>query len=264
MERPFRCFMLITVDVGNTNIGLGIFRGRRLAREERWETDPRRSAADWRRQMARRLRNLTGPWEGVVYASVVPAVDAALFAALRGFFKVPVLKVTPRLPLPVQNGYRTPGAVGADRLLAAVAAKEEFGAPVIVVDFGTAITVEAVSRDGVYLGGAILPGLRLAAEALERGTALLPRLTFDRRRPVRAWGRMTRESLESGLVLGAAGAVSRLVAAVRKQLGPRTPVVATGGMAPWVLPHCPELKNFRPHLIHEGLRLAWAYQQDKQ
>lgn len=247
---------MITIDAGNTTVSLAVHRGARVTAERRWASDPSSARSAWERRFAAVGR---GPWAGTALASVVPSLTADLIAAARAAFRAPVLPVTPETPLPIRNGYRAPREVGADRLVAAAAAVAECGAPVIIVDFGTAVTVDAVSRTGVYLGGAIFPGLRLSAETLSRGTALLPRLEFNRPRPVRAWGRTTRESLETGIVLGAAGAVSRLVAHLRRELGADTPVVATGGSLDWVAPYCPELRRIRPRLMHDGLRLAWEY-----
>jgi len=255
--------MLLTIDVGNTTTSLGVFSGGRFLREFRLATARHGSSRVWRQRLVQRLRGsgLAGPWEGVVLASVVPDLDRALTAAAAAVFRTQVLRVTATMPLPVQNGYGAPRAVGSDRLVAAVAAVAEFGAPVIMVDFGTAVTVDAVSRDRRYLGGAILPGLELAADALAERTALLPRLRFSGaplRRP-QALGRFTRDSLEAGLRLGMAGAVSALIAGLRRVVGAEAPVVATGGAVRWVAPLCPEIRSVRPHLLHSGLREIWLH-----
>jgi len=264
-ERPGRgegigTYMLLTIDMGNTNIGLGLFKGSKLIQELRLPTDRRATA----RALQRRLKVLvgarrSGPWEGAMLASVVPDLDEALISAVRTVFKTEVLRITPALHLPVKNGYRKPAAVGADRLAAAVAAVAEFGAPVLVVDFGTAITVDAVSARGVYLGGAIFPGLRMAARALARDTALLPPIEIKPRRGLRPLGRTTQESLEAGIVLGAAGAVTFLVENINKEIGAPAPVVATGGLVSLVAPHCPAITAVRPYLIYDGLRLCWEH-----
>ncbi len=248
---------LLTVDIGNTTLGFGIFRGRRLQRTFRLPTPRTDSRRDLRAGLRRSLGSARGAWAGVVFASVVPRLDRVVRAETARFCRAPVLTVTPKTALPLGNAYRPPRAVGADRIVNALAAVTEFGAPVLVADFGTAITVDAVSRDRQYLGGAILPGLELAAEALYCGTALLPRARLTAPGPV--LGRDTQASLRSGLLYGTADAVAGLVARMRRKLGPRTPVVATGGLAGRILPHCPVLKVVRPDLTHYGLRLAWEY-----
>lgn len=253
--------LLLTLDVGNTNVGVGVFSGRRLVRVLSWPTRPRASRSALERTLAASLRRegLRGPWAGAAFASVVPSLDRPLRAAVRAVCGTKVLQVTALTPLPVRNAYGAPRTVGADRLVAAVAAVAEFGAPVIVVDFGTAITVDAVSRRREYLGGAILPGLELAADALAARTALLPRLDLSGapRRRTAALGRTTRDSLEAGLRLGAAGAVRALIAGLRRRVGAAAPVVATGGGARWVRSLCPEIRFVRPHLMHAGLHEAW-------
>lgn len=251
--------MLITIDIGNTNIGLAIFAGSRLMREFRLPTRTETTVDEMALQFAGLIAasGLTGPWTGVAIASVVPVLDRVATQAASECFQAPVLLLSPEMRLPVKNGYRPPAAVGMDRLVNAVAARAEFGAPVIVADFGTATTVDAVSARNIYLGGAILPGMHLAADALARRTALLPRV--DIQSAGRALGRTTEESLRSGIVLGAAGAVSFLIAGIQRELGARTPVVATGGLVEWVAPHCPGLKHHRPHLTHAGLRLCWEH-----
>ncbi len=255
--------LLLTLDVGNTTIGAGVFSGRRFVRALNWPTRPHASRAALERTLAASLRRagLHGPWAGAVFASVVPSLDRPLRAAVRSICRTEVLQVTARTPLPVRNAYGTPRTVGADRLAAAVAAVAEFGAPVIVVDFGTAITVDAVSPRREYLGGAILPGVDLAANTLAAHTALLPRLDLSGppRRRISALGRTTQDSLEAGLRLGTAAAVRALISGLRRALGSKAPVVATGGGAPWVAPLCPEIGAVRPRLMHAGLREAWRW-----
>lgn len=251
--------MLITIDVGNTQVCLGVFEGAALIREFRLSTNRKATADELGVMLRGLLQGLPGKpkWEGVALASVVPDLDRPLTEAVKRVLGVSVLAVAPTMPLPIRNAYRPPEVVGADRLMDAVAAVHEFGAPVLVVDFGTATTVDAVARGRVYQGGAILPGLLLSADALARGTALLPRVEL--RPPARALGRNTEESLRSGILLGAAGAVERIVRDIQRRWGRRVPVVATGGLAALVRPLCPVLRYLRPHLTLEGLRLTWNY-----
>lgn len=257
--------MLVAIDIGNTHICIGIFDQKRLVSEFRLPTN-RRITAD---ELGLTLSGLVKGKEvmracaGVVIASVVPKLDAAMISAAHSCFGAPVSMISPEMSLPVKNVYRPPGAVGTDRLMNAVAAIYEFGSPVIVVDLGTAITVEVVARGNKYQGGAILPGLMLSVEALAQGTALLPRVEL--KKPGRALGRNTEESLRSGIILGAAGAIARLVKQIKKEIGEKTKVVTTGGFASLIALHCPELRIIRPHLTLTGLRLSWEYiQQGRQ
>ncbi len=252
--------MLITIDVGNTHICVGVFQGTRLTREFRLATNRRATSDELGLLLSGLLKNgqANEDWEGAVLSSVVPELDNGITTAVRESFGLALLNISPEMSLPVKNGYHPPGDVGPDRLMNAVAAGEEFGTPVIIVDFGTAITIDAVNARRVYRGGAIMPGLSLSADALARGTSLLPRVELTP--SVQALGRTTEKSLQAGIFLGAAGAINHLVKKIKKELGANAKVVATGGLAPLVLPHCREIKYFRPHLTLEGLRLTWHYQ----
>jgi len=251
--------MLITIDVGNTHICLGVFEETRLIRQFRISTN-RHATADEMALLLSGLLSGVNPsqiWKGVVFSSVVPELDSVIQEAVYNTFDQPVLKISPEMPLPIKNQYHPPHVVGADRLVNAIAAVREFGAPVIIVDFGTAITVDAVSRQKKYLGGAILPGLSLAADALAQSTSLLHRVELQS--PRAALGRNTDESLRSGVLLGAAGAVSLLIKKMRQEIGGKAKVIATGGLARLVVPYCTEIKVVRPHLTLDGLRIAWEY-----
>lgn len=251
--------MLITVDIGNTHISIGVFDNKKLIKEFRLATNRHATVDELGLVLAGLLRecNPGGKWAGVVMSSVVPELDSVMARAATNTFAVPVLTVTPEMKLPIKNGYTMPHNVGADRLVAAVAAVEEFKAPVIIVDFGTAITVDAVSDKKVYLGGAILPGLILSAEALSRGTSLLPRIEI--KTPESPLGQDTEESIRSGVIFGAAGSVDYLVKKMKKEIGSQAKVVATGGLASIVVPLCSSLKHIRKHLTLDGLRLTWEY-----
>ena len=246
----------LTVDAGNTCIGFGLVLGRRVRTVAVVETPPRLERGSWRNILRRLPAAFHGrTWRGVAGASVVPRLTPALRRFLRHWTGAPVRFVAPERFTGLVNTYRPRCAVGSDRLVGARAAAAEFGMPVIIVDLGTAVTVDAVDARGRYRGGAILPGLRLAGRALARETALLPEAELDG--PINALGGTTQASLRAGLLLGAAGAVSRLVREQRRRLGSRTPVVATGGHAARIARWVPEIGAVRPALTHEGLRL-WA------
>jgi type III pantothenate kinase len=246
--------MLLALDIGNTNVTLGLFRGKGLVRSWRLSTDARRTADEHEAA----LRALLGPRARAIrtcaIASVVPAVeDAFAIAAARLVHRPPVL-IDHASPFGFRIAYDPPSDVGTDRLVNAAAAMERFGAPVIVADFGTAVTLDVLDRHKTYLGGAIAPGLELAAEALSRRTAKLPRVALHR--PGDAIGRTTLDSLRSGLVLGAAALVDGLLERMFRELGSRPPVVATGGTAGMVVPHCRHIRETVPELTLEGIRIV--------
>ena len=157
--------------------------------------------------------------------------------------------------------YENPLEVGADRVVAAVAAFEKFGGPCIVVDFGTATTFDAVSAKGEYLGGAIAPGIQISAEALYLKTARLPRIEI--RKPKKAIGRTTVASMQSGLYFGYVGLVVHTIAQIGKELGRGVRVVATGGFGAQIAAEVPGIEAYEPSLVLEGLRIVYERNQDE-
>jgi type III pantothenate kinase len=162
-----------------------------------------------------------------------------------------------KTPLPLRNCYKTPWEVGADRIVNAVAAFQEFGGPVIIVDFGTAITICTVTEAGEYLGGVIAPGLMISAEALFQRAAKLPKV--DLVKPEQVIGRDTVGSMQSGLIFGFAGLVDELVRRIKLELGGKPMVVATGGQASLIAPESTMIEEVRPFLTLEGLRILYEY-----
>ena len=246
--------MLLALDIGNTNVTLGLFRGSRLVRSWRVSTDARRTPDEHEAALRAVLGRAASTVRACAIASVVPAVEDAFAAAAALVVRRRPVLIDSESPFGFRIGYQPPSDVGADRLVNAAAAMERFGAPVIVVDFGTAVTLDVLDRHRVYLGGAIAPGLALAAAALARRTAKLPRVALHR--PAEAIGRTTLESLRSGLVFGAAALVAGLLERMFRELGERPPVVATGGTAGIVAPHCRYIRETIPDLTLEGIRLV--------
>ncbi len=248
--------MLLALDVGNTNITLGAFEGPRLAREWRLETG--RAPTQLGRKLLSLVRAGRLKADAVVYGSVVPAINRVLEQAVREACGVRPLAVTPRSPLGLRLKVRRPLEVGADRILNALAAFELSRGPAVVLDFGTATTFDCVSREGDYLGGAILPGPRMAALALAEGTAQLPLVEI--RRPRRAIGRDSVECLQSGLYFGYLGMVEKMLALTLRELremgAPRARVLATGGLAGLFARDMPGIPLVRD-LTLQGLRIAY-------
>lgn len=245
--------MLLAIDVGNTNTVFGFHEGGEWDPVWRLTTRPEATAHDW----LAALRALSSSRDAkqptaAICASVVPTADAALAAAVHELYRIPVRFVSPESVSGLRIRYEPPSAVGADRIANAIAVRELYGAPAVVVDFGTATTFDAVTDDA-YVGGAILPGPVLSMEALFHRTAKLPRVAVEP--PAHAIGRTTTESIQSGLVLGYASAIDGLARRIVVELGGSAKVIATGGLAPMFAPLCESIEAVSPHLTIEGLRL---------
>ena len=245
--------MLLAVDVGNTNLTVGVFAGDRLVRSWRLETDPRRSAEWYARALKCPFRKLPALPDAVVYGSVVPRLDASLETAIKRAFGVKPVAVTPRSKLGFKLKVRTPNQVGADRVLNALALKALVGGPAIAIDFGTATTFDCVDHAGDYVGGAILLGPNSAARALHEFTAKLPLVKV--RKPATAIGKDTVSCLEAGLYFGYLGMIREVLARTTAEMGGRPAVVATGGLAPLFLGDLPGVRH-EPDLTLHGLRFA--------
>lgn len=251
--------MLLAVDVGNTHTVLGLFDDGQGLRVD-WRVSTRKDAtSDETGVLLRALISAAGlgpdQVSGMIVSSVVPDLDGVLAAVGQRTFGVVPLFVGPgvRTGLPIL--YDNPHEVGADRIVNAVAAVHRYGAPVVVVDFGTATTFDVVSPRGEYLGGVIAPGLAISAEALFSRAARLARV--DVRRPPRVIGKNTQESVQSGLFHGYVGLVEGLVRKIREELGEEPRIVATGGIASVFRDELPFLDAVDAGLTLEGLRLIW-------
>jgi type III pantothenate kinase len=225
--------MLLAVDIGNTNITLGVFDGERLAARWRLETDARRQSDEYALQL-QGLLPLKGmrvdDVDAVAVCSVVPPLTAGLVAVCRTLFGTEPLVVGAGTRTGVRVQYDPPRDVGTDRVVDAAAALAHHGGPAIVVDFGTATVFDAISADGTYLGGAIAPGLDVAAESLFQRTAQLRRVELAA--PPTAIGRNTVHAMQSGFVYGYAGLVEAMVRRFRAEMNePSARVIATGGLA---------------------------------
>ncbi|MCH2511088.1 MAG: type III pantothenate kinase [Chloroflexi bacterium] len=254
--------MLLAIDIGNSMINLGVFDGERLMANLRVSTDARRSADEYGLTL-RDLLILNGvdlsKITDVCMCSVVPPLTGIFEELIQTYFKAIPLTVTAGVKTGLQISYDNPRDVGADRIVDAVAAIELYGQPTIIVDFGTATVFDAVSRDGVYLGGAISPGMNVAAEALFLNTSQLRRVELVA--PASAIGQNTTEALQSGLVLGYAGLVTGMVARFKKELGEDAKVVGTGGLANTIADVADVFDAINPDLTLIGLRLIYAKNQ---
>jgi type III pantothenate kinase len=258
--------MLLTIDVGNTNIVLGVFDGERLAHSWRLTTLRERTADELGILVTGLCAHHGVPSStiaGIVMASVVPPLTATLVAMSRHYFGRTPLTLDPGVNTGMPVLYDQPGDVGADRVVNGVAAFERYGKPagepVIVVDFGTATTFDAITAKGEYLGGVICPGVQISADALFQRAARLPRIEV--RKPATVIGRNTVASMQAGLFWGYVDMVEGLVRRMRRELGARAVCVATGGLAPIVAAETDVIQHVDGALTLYGLRIVWERNQ---
>lgn len=250
--------MLLTIDIGNTNLTLGLYEGETLGAHWRLATDHNRMPDEYGLQFLGLLQNAgktLNDITGVSLASVVPPLTGRVIQACKEYLKQEPLVVDAGVKTEIKIRYEDPRAVGADRVCDAVAVMKLYGGPACVVDFGTATTFNAITREGEYLGGAITAGINLAAEALFTRAAKLPRI--DLRVPPSVIGRNTTHAMQSGLLFGYVSMVEGMVARFRAELGSDMKVVATGGLAEVVAKETGVINVISPWLTLEGLRLIW-------
>jgi type III pantothenate kinase len=254
--------MLLAIDVGNTQTVVGLFNGHELADHWRIATDANRTSDE----LALMIQQFLGfhgfrfdnSITGVAISSVVPRVTAELRQLTDRYFSLPALVVEPGVRTGMPILYDNPKEVGADRIANAVGAYDLFGGPAIVVDFGTATTVEAISAKGEYLGGAIFPGVEISLDALFERAAGLRRVELAA--PKHVIGKSTVESIQSGAIYGFAAEVDGLVDRFAAELGDCS-VVATGGLAVMILPYARTVQHYEPWLTLLGLRIIYERNQ---
>jgi type III pantothenate kinase len=254
--------MLLTIDLGNTNLTIGLYEGETLAHHWRLATDPRRMPDEYGLQLLGLLTNASRTpvdLTGVSLSSVVPPLTGRMTQACREFLKQEALVVDTSVKTGIRNLYEDPKAVGADRICDAAAVMHFYGGPACIIDFGTATTFNALTREGDYLGGAITAGINLAAEALfAHGAKLQP---IDLQKPPSVIGRNTAHAMQSGLLFGYVSMVEGMVARFRAELGPEMKVIATGGLAGLVAKETPVIQIHAPWLTLDGLRIIWELNQ---
>lgn len=250
--------MLLVIDVGNTNIVLGIFKEQELVDHWRVSTDRLRTTDEYG-VLIRHLFYLNGvnseEIDAIIIASVVPPVMPTLERMCQRYFGLTPLVIGPGVKTGMDIKYDNPREVGADRIVNAVAAYEKFGGPVIIIDFGTATTFCAVDKKGTYLGGAICPGIGISTDALVQRTAKLPRIEVVQAEKVIC--RNTVESMQAGVFYGFVGQVDGIVTRMRRELGCKAKVVATGGLAVIVAPATDAIDVVEPMLTLEGLKIIY-------
>ena len=250
--------MLLAIDVGNTNVTVGLFKGSRLAGRGWILTREPQTAA-----LQRLLKKLKVPLdsvEGVILSSVVPRATVRLKSALKGLVRHKPLILGENVQAPVINRYRIPGQVGQDRLVNAAAAFYRCGGPAIVVDFGTAVTIDLVNGRREYLGGLIVPGIGTALEALSSRAALLPAIRLMP--PKEFLGRDTVSSMRSGIFFGYGALCDGIVRRMKAEFAPKAKVIATGGHSALMAPFCRTLQIVNPDLTLQGLELTYRKTQE--
>lgn len=245
--------MLLAVDVGNTQTVLGLYEGERLAEHRRLATDRSRTGDELGVLLAG-LVDLDAV-DGICLSSTVPTLVREWEQLAGHWVEAPILVVGPGVRTGIPIHYDDPREVGPDRIVNSVAARQRYGAPVIVVDFGTSTNFDVVSPAGEYVGGVLAPGIETSMEALFARAARL--VTIDYVEPPSVIGKTTVGGLQSGVVYGFAGQVDGIVKAIRGELGAEARVVATGGLAELVAPHSTAIESVDPFLTLDGLRLVW-------
>ncbi len=254
--------MLLTIDIGNTNITLGVYDGGELGPRWRMETIHGQMPDEFGINLLAMMEH-TGisskDLHGISMASVVPPLTSKIEEACVKYLDIEPLVVGAGVKTGVKVLYDDPKAVGADRIVDCAAVQRIYGGPACVVDFGTGTTFDAISGEGDYLGGAIAPGIMIAAEALFSRAAKLSRV--DLQRPPSVIGKNTTHSIQSGLLFGYVGLVEGMVARFRQELGPEMKVIATGGLAEVVADETDVIKIIAPWLTLDGLHIIWTLNQ---
>jgi len=247
---------LLVVDVGNTNVVLGIYRGDQLVNSWRLATARERTFDEYG-ILARQLigDELYDGLEGAILASVVPPLNTSMAAMIRKYFDVEVLFVEPGVKTGIAIHVDNPQEVGADRIVNAVAAHAAHGGPVIIVDFGTATTFDVVTADARYVGGVIAPGINISAEALFARASRLPRVEI--RRPATVVGTNTVVNMQSGLYFGYLGLVDGILARIKREVPGVKRVIATGGLATLFESDSEHIDETDSELTLKGLKIIW-------
>ena len=257
--------MLLVIDVGNTNVEMGIFLEEKLTYTFRIATNKDMTSDEIGMNIAQyfMIQGLKrDDVKAVLVSSVVPQLNYSITNAIKKYFSQKPLVFGEDITIDMDNRYGDPKAVGADRLITAYAAYKKYGGPLVVVDFGTATTFDVVDSNGAYLGGSIYPGLKISMDALVSRTAKLPRIEIVH--PEHAIGKSTVTSMQSGIMYGYVGAVENIVKMLCDELGERADVIATGGLATTI---SREYKGFRAidkTLILDGLKMIYDEYTSKQ
>ena len=256
--------MILAIDIGNTNIVLGCIEQETIVREVRMATDLLKTSDQYCAELMTMLQFLEldkAAIEGTIISSVVPPVLNS--------FRTAIVKLTGKRPLVVGPGIKTglnillddPAMAGGDLIVGAVAALSEYKPPLLIVDMGTATTISAIDTKGNFIGGCIFPGVKISAEALSGKTAQLPAISLEA--PKRAIGRNTIDCMKSGLMMGTAAMIDGMIERMEQELDGKATVIATGGIAQFVLPMCRREMIYDKDLLLKGLRILYENNKKK-
>ncbi|MEK4523452.1 type III pantothenate kinase [Psychrobacillus sp. FSL W7-1457] len=257
--------MILVLDTGNTNIVLGIYHNDQLIHHWRMETDRRKTEDEFGMQVKALFSHVNITFEqieGIIISSVVPPIMFSLEAMCKKYFGIKPLVVGPGVKTGLNIKYENPREVGADRIVNAVAAIHEYGAPLIIVDFGTATTYCYVNEKGEYLGGAIAPGIGISTEALFEKASKLPRIELTT--PEHVIGKNTVSAMQSGIVFGYVGQVEGIVNRMKKVSKVTPKVISTGGLAPLIGNETTIMDMIDPFLTLKGLYLIYQRNIDER
>jgi type III pantothenate kinase len=257
--------LLLTIKIGNTNLGFGVHQSGQLVRAWRAETRVEKTADEYAAFLLTCFQDAniapTSIRRAALVSVVPPLTDTMRELCKKYLYTEPFIAAS-GIKSGIRVHYDDPRALGADRLAVLVAARAKYGAPCLVIDFGTATTFNALDARGDFIGGAIAPGLNMSAEALHQFTAKLPRIEIAA--PERALGTNTRDALRSGIFFGYVALVQGMVARLIQEMQePDGRVIATGGMAPLLAPHCPEIEIVDMELALDGLSILYEMNVDK-
>ncbi|HYH09124.1 MAG TPA: type III pantothenate kinase [Thermoanaerobaculia bacterium] len=246
---------LLVVDLGNTNIVLGVYRDEELVSSWRLATARERTADEYGILARQLIGNAYSKLDGAIIASVVPPLNSAMVLMMRKYFNVEPLFVEPGVKTGIAIHVDNPQEVGADRIVNCAAAHEQYGGPTVIVDFGTATTFDVVTANAEFVGGVIAPGLNISAEALFARAARLPRV--DIRRPDHVIGTNTVVNMQSGIYFGYLGLVDGILTRIKREVPDLKRVVATGGLASLFAEESEHIDDVDPELTLRGLKLIY-------
>lgn len=250
--------MILALDMGNTNIVIGCIDDEKIHFTERISTDINKTELEYAVliKTVLELHSIdAASITGCIISSVIPVLTHVVKSALRKLIKHNPMVVGAGLKTGLNIKIDDPSTLGADLAVSSVAALNEYGAPNIVIDMGTATTITVVDSEGSYIGGIIFPGVKLSLESLVSGTSLLPRISFST--PKKVIGTNTTDAMKSGIIYGEACRIDGMIERFEKELGQKTKVIATGGMAGVIIPHCSRDITLDPDLLLKGLKIIY-------